>query len=51
LKAGFPSRQAIIAGLVAPFRYIAKKFGEATVGEAAKIAAAAIVKWLISPGG
>jgi hypothetical protein len=48
LKSGIISRKAIIAGLLAPFRYIAKKFGEATLGEAAKTAASAIVKWLTS---
>lgn len=46
IKSGFPSREAIISGLLAPLRFIAKKFAEASMGEAAKIAVLAIIKWL-----
>jgi len=46
IKTGFPSKPAIISGLLAPLKFIAKKFSEASMGEAAKIAVAAIVKWL-----
>jgi hypothetical protein len=46
LKKGMPSRQAIISGLLAPLKFIAEKFSSATMGEAAKIAVAAITKWL-----
>lgn len=48
IKTGFPSRQAIVAGLIAPFKFIAKKFGEASMGELATQAVAALVKWLAS---
>jgi hypothetical protein len=48
LKTGFSSQTAVIAGLQAPLRFIAKKFGEASMGETAKIAVAALVKWLFS---
>jgi hypothetical protein len=46
IKLGSPSRQFIVAGLLAPLKFIAKKFSEASMGEAAKIAVAALVKWL-----
>lgn len=46
IKTGFPSKPAIISGLLAPLKFIAKKFSEASMGEAAKIAVAAIIKWL-----
>lgn len=46
IRRGFPSRDAIVAGLVAPLRYIAKKFADASMGDAAKAAVSAILKWL-----
>lgn len=46
IKNGFPSREAIASGLLAPLRFIAKKFGDASMGEAAKMAVLAIIKWL-----
>lgn len=46
LKTGFPSRDAIKAGLLAPLKYIAKKFADSAMGEAAKVAVAAIIRWL-----
>jgi hypothetical protein len=38
LKFGFPSRRSILEGLLRPFQFISKKFAEASIGEAAKIA-------------
>lgn len=46
IKFGFPSKQVVIVGLLAPLRFIAKKFSEASMGEAAKTAVAALIKWL-----
>lgn len=46
MKSGMPSRQSIVAGLLAPLRYLAKKFGEASMGEAAKLAITALSKLL-----
>jgi hypothetical protein len=46
IKGGFPSKNVIVAGLLAPLKFIAKKFSEASMGEAAKIAVAALIKWL-----
>jgi hypothetical protein len=39
-KEGNPSKSAVIAGLIRPLEYIAKKFSDVTMGEIAKIAVA-----------
>lgn len=46
IKNGYPSRQVIITGLLAPLKFIAKTFSGAFTGEAAKAAVAAIMRWL-----
>ncbi|RUU96355.1 hypothetical protein EOB36_30065 [Mesorhizobium sp. M6A.T.Cr.TU.017.01.1.1] len=46
LKAGMPSRKAILEGLYAPMKYIAKKFTDAAMGKAAASAVIALAKWL-----
>ena len=43
---GFPSRSQIHAGLIAPLKFIVRKFGDAAMGEAAKQALIAIATWL-----
>ncbi len=43
---GQPSRTYIRAALVAPLQFVAKKFAEAIVGQFAKSAAIAVLKWL-----
>ncbi|OBQ74636.1 hypothetical protein [Mesorhizobium erdmanii] len=46
LKSGMPSRKAILEGLYAPMKFIAKKFTDAAMGKAATAAVAALAKWL-----
>jgi hypothetical protein len=50
IKEGTPSKAALIAGLIRPFEYVAKKFSEVTMGEIAKIAVsklwALIASWM-----
>lgn len=46
VKEGAPSRAQIGATLLAPLKFLVSKFSGATMGEAAKVAVAAIAKWL-----
>jgi hypothetical protein len=46
VKRGFPSKKAILHGLVKPMEYVARKFPDATIGEIAKIAVAKLLAWL-----
>lgn len=46
IKNGTPSRTAIIEGLLKPFKFVAGKFSEGVMSEFAKVAVAAIIKWL-----
>ncbi len=46
IKLGYPSINFINASLVAPLNFIAKKFAEGIVGQVAKTAADAVIKWL-----
>jgi hypothetical protein len=48
LKSGFPSKRSIVEGLLHPFQFISKKFAEASIGEAAKIAVVKLIAWLFS---
>ena len=48
IKTGFPSKEVIKQTLLAPIQYIARKFVDSAMGEVAKAAAAAIIKWLAS---
>lgn len=46
IKTGLPSKQSIRHGLLAPLRFISKKFAETTIGEIAKIAVVKLMAWL-----
>jgi hypothetical protein len=45
IKEGTPSRAAVKAGLLQPLRYIAKKFSDSAMGEVAKVAIGALIKY------
>ncbi|MBG20562.1 MAG: hypothetical protein CML31_11520 [Rhizobiales bacterium] len=47
LKSGTPSRAQVVSGLLQPFKYLAKKFADTSIGVAAKIAVEALLKWLL----
>jgi hypothetical protein len=46
LKSGTPSRAAVIEGLLKPLKFFVKRFSESSMSELAKLAVAAIMKWL-----
>ncbi|WP_151115391.1 hypothetical protein [Hypericibacter adhaerens] len=46
IKHAFPTRAEIKALLLDPLKFVARKFAEMTIGELAKVAATAIIKWL-----
>lgn len=46
LKEGRPSLASVKEGLLKPLRYVATKFSDSVMGEFAKIAVSAILKWL-----
>lgn len=48
IENGQPSREAILAGLAAPLKFLSQKFIGTLIGEAAKLAFASIVAWLRS---
>lgn len=48
IKNSHPTRNLVIEGLVQPLRFIASKFSGAAIGEVAKVAVAAVLKWLAS---
>jgi len=48
IKSGAPSSAYIRAALIAPLTFISKKFAEGIVGQVAKTAADAVIKWLTS---
>ena len=47
VKAGRPGKKLIIEGILAPLKYIAKKFTDAAMGKAAQAAVLALAKWLL----
>lgn len=46
LKRGRPSRGAVVEGMLSPLKYISKKFSDSVMGEIAKVAVTALIKWL-----
>ena len=46
LKEGSPSLATIKAGLITPLRYLAKKFADAVIGVASKVAVEKLLVWL-----
>jgi hypothetical protein len=46
LKHGRPSRGAVMEGMLSPLKYISKKFSDSVMGEIAKVAVTALIKWL-----
>lgn len=46
IQDGIPTKNQIVSGLLAPLKYVAKKFADASMGETAKHAVVAIIKWL-----
>jgi hypothetical protein len=46
IKTGFPSKRAIVHGILKPIEYVAKKFPDAAIGTVARIAVTKLLAWL-----
>lgn len=47
IRAGLPSRASVYSGLLAPLKYISKKFADSAMGVAAKTAVEAVIKLIV----
>lgn len=46
IKNGMPTKPTILHGLLAPLKFVSKKFADTTIGEIVKIAITKIITWL-----